>query len=93
VAEARSLIAEVLTDTRVVTLNGARQAGKSTLARLAALGPRLMAGYVLYTGQQTLSFGDRLRALPSTPSGMPPPDCPGIQTAPHRFGEGRVTKG
>ena len=28
------------------------------------LGPRLIAGYVLYTGQQTLPFGDRLRALP-----------------------------
>ena len=27
------------------------------------LGPRLQAGYVLYTGQQTLPFGDRLRAL------------------------------
>ena len=32
----KNLIAEALTDTRVVTLNGARQAGKSTLARLAA---------------------------------------------------------
>lgn len=30
------LIAEALSDTRVVTINGARQAGKSTLARLAA---------------------------------------------------------
>ena len=28
------------------------------------LGRRLVAGYVLYTGQQTLPFGDRLRALP-----------------------------
>jgi uncharacterized protein len=28
------------------------------------LGDRLVAGYVLYTGQQTLPFGDRLRALP-----------------------------
>lgn len=28
------------------------------------LGPRLIAGYVLYTGQQTLPFGGRLRALP-----------------------------
>jgi predicted AAA+ superfamily ATPase len=34
--KARNLIAEALSDTRVVTLNGARQAGKSTLARLAA---------------------------------------------------------
>ena len=28
------------------------------------LGHRLIAGYVLYTGQQTLPFGDGLRALP-----------------------------
>lgn len=34
--KAENLVAEALTDTRVVTLNGARQAGKSTLARLAA---------------------------------------------------------
>jgi predicted AAA+ superfamily ATPase len=29
-----------------------------------ALGPRFVAGFVLYTGQQTLPFGDRFRALP-----------------------------
>jgi predicted AAA+ superfamily ATPase len=35
------------------------------LRHLAArLGPRFVAGYVLYAGQQTLPFGDRLRALP-----------------------------
>jgi hypothetical protein len=28
------------------------------------IGPRFVAGYVLYTGQQTLPFGDKLRALP-----------------------------
>lgn len=28
------------------------------------LGHRLIAGYVLYTGEQTLSFEDRVRALP-----------------------------
>ncbi len=28
------------------------------------LGSRFVAGYLLYTGQQTLPFGDRLRALP-----------------------------
>jgi uncharacterized protein len=28
------------------------------------LGSRLVAGYVFHTGQQTLPFGDRLRALP-----------------------------
>jgi len=30
----------------------------------AALGDRFVAGYVLYTGRQTLPFGERLRALP-----------------------------
>jgi uncharacterized protein len=35
------------------------------LRHLAArLGSRLVAGYVLYTGQQTLPFGERIRALP-----------------------------
>jgi uncharacterized protein len=34
--KAEALVTEALEDTRVVTLNGARQAGKSTLARLAA---------------------------------------------------------
>jgi hypothetical protein len=34
--KAESIVLEALTDTRVVTLNGARQAGKSTLARVAA---------------------------------------------------------
>ena len=28
------------------------------------LGSRFVAGYVLYTGQQTLPFGNRLRAIP-----------------------------
>jgi predicted AAA+ superfamily ATPase len=28
------------------------------------LGDRFVAGYVLYTGAQTLPFGDRLRAIP-----------------------------
>jgi len=37
-------------------------AGLRHLAR--RLGDRFVAGYVLYTGQQTLPFGDRLRALP-----------------------------
>ncbi|HEX6197586.1 MAG TPA: DUF4143 domain-containing protein [Jiangellaceae bacterium] len=30
----------------------------------ARLGPQFIAGYVLYTGQQTLPYGDRLHALP-----------------------------
>jgi predicted AAA+ superfamily ATPase len=29
-----------------------------------ALGERFLAGYVLYTGQQTLPFGDKIRAVP-----------------------------
>jgi len=29
-----------------------------------ALGERFVAGYVLYTGQQTLPFGDKIRAVP-----------------------------
>jgi uncharacterized protein len=37
-------------------------AGLRHLAQRA--GQRLVAGYILYTGQQTLPFGDRLRALP-----------------------------
>jgi predicted AAA+ superfamily ATPase len=34
--KSESLVAEALADTRVVTINGARQSGKSTLARLVA---------------------------------------------------------
>jgi predicted AAA+ superfamily ATPase len=35
------------------------------LRHLAArTGPRFVAGFILYTGQQTLPYGDRLRALP-----------------------------
>lgn len=35
------------------------------LRHLAArLGDRFVAGYVLYTGQQTLPYGDKLRATP-----------------------------
>ena len=34
--QAESLVTEALADTRVVTLNGARQTGKSTLARITA---------------------------------------------------------
>jgi AAA domain len=44
------------------TVRGEDLAGLRHLAQ--RLGPRLLAGYVLYTGQQTLPFGDRLRALP-----------------------------
>jgi predicted AAA+ superfamily ATPase len=37
----------------------------SGLRNLAnALGERFIAGYVLYTGQQTLPFGDKIRAVP-----------------------------
>ena len=44
------------------TIRSEDLAGLRHLAERA--GPRLVAGYVLYTGQQTLPFGDRLRALP-----------------------------
>lgn len=37
-------------------------AGLRNLARL--LGDRFVAGYVLYTGQQTLPFGEKIRAVP-----------------------------
>ncbi len=55
--KAEALIVEALGDTRVVSINGARHLA-------ARLGSRFVAGYLLYTGQQTLPFGDRLRALP-----------------------------
>ena len=42
--KAEAMVAEALGDTRVVTLNGARQAGKSTLARLAARTPAELDG-------------------------------------------------
>lgn len=44
------------------TVRGEDLAGLRHLA--ARVGPRFVAGYVLYTGQQTQSFGDRLLALP-----------------------------
>ncbi|WP_432987432.1 ATP-binding protein [Dactylosporangium sp. CA-233914] len=37
-------------------------AGLRSLA--SSLGERFVAGFVLYTGQQTLPFGDRIRAIP-----------------------------
>ena len=37
-------------------------AGLRNLA--GTLGDRFIAGYVLYTGQQTLPFGDKIRAVP-----------------------------
>jgi predicted AAA+ superfamily ATPase len=36
--------------------------GLRSLAKI--LDKRFIAGYVLYTGQQTLPFGDKIRALP-----------------------------
>jgi predicted AAA+ superfamily ATPase len=44
------------------TIRGEDLAGLRHLSR--QLGEHFVAGYVLYTGQQTLAFGDRLRALP-----------------------------
>jgi predicted AAA+ superfamily ATPase len=37
-------------------------AGLRNLARVAV--DKFVAGYVLYTGQQTLSFGDKIKAVP-----------------------------
>jgi uncharacterized protein len=42
---------------RTADLTGLRQLDQ-------VLGDRFVAGYVLYTGQETLPFGDKLRALP-----------------------------
>ncbi|MGI9004473.1 MAG: ATP-binding protein [Pseudonocardia sp.] len=44
------------------TVRTADLAGLRHLAR--QVGDRFVAGYVLYTGQQTLPFGEKLRALP-----------------------------
>jgi predicted AAA+ superfamily ATPase len=44
------------------TVRAENLAGLRHLAQ--RVGSRFVAGYVLYTGQQTLPFGDRLRALP-----------------------------
>ncbi len=44
------------------TVRGEDVAGLRHLSE--RVGSRLVAGYVLYTGQQTLPFGDRIRALP-----------------------------
>jgi len=52
-------VTDALADTRVVLVNGARQCGKST-----HLGDQLQVGVVLYTGQQTLPFGPKFRAIP-----------------------------
>jgi uncharacterized protein len=60
---AQSLISEALEDTRVVLVNGARQAGKSTLTRLAA-GSR--AGTVV----RLLDDAATLRAARDDPAGF-----------------------
>ncbi|MGH3984584.1 MAG: DUF4143 domain-containing protein, partial [Pseudonocardiaceae bacterium] len=44
------------------TVHTGNLAGLRNLASL--LGDRFVAGYVLYTGQQTLPFGEKLRAVP-----------------------------
>ena len=44
------------------TVRGEDLAGLRHLSQ--RLDSRFVAGYVLYTGQQTLPFGDRIRALP-----------------------------
>src|SRR5262249_518073 len=57
---AESLVREALADTRVVLVNGARQAGKSTLTRLAATG----------------RSGTVIRLLDDPPTLPPPTDPP-----------------
>jgi predicted AAA+ superfamily ATPase len=73
---AEQMAAEALTDTRVVVVNGARQVEVKAAETVRAedfrglrhlanrLGDRFRAGIVLYAGEQQLSFGDRLSALP-----------------------------
>jgi chloramphenicol 3-O-phosphotransferase len=70
------MVAEALEDTRVVTINGARQSGKSTLAQVVAATQDPVRSLTLDdpvalraaeddpAGQHSLRFGDRLRALP-----------------------------
>jgi uncharacterized protein len=63
--KAESLVTEALAAIEVKAGATVRSEDLAGLRHLAhRLGPRLVAGYVLYTGQQTLPFGDRLRALP-----------------------------
>ena len=55
---------------------------------------RFVAGYVLYTGQQTLPFGDRLRAIPidalwETSHLITPPRHPPSRCRDHRCARGR----
>jgi len=58
-ADGRIVAIEVKAGTNVRTED---LAGLRHLAR--RLGDRFIAGYILYAGQQTLPFGDRLRAMP-----------------------------
>lgn len=57
-------------------------AGLRNLARLAA--DKFVAGYVLYTGQQTLSFGDKIKAVPMDALWLLPPDGTRIRAQPER---------
>lgn len=61
--QAESLVAEALADTRVILINGARQAGKSTLTRLAA---ERIPGTVL----RLLDDPATLRAAADDPTGF-----------------------
>jgi hypothetical protein len=67
---AEALVAEALADTRVVLVNGARQAGKSTLTRLAAA---RMPGTVI----RLLDDPATLRAAADDPTGFVEHDGPG----------------
>jgi uncharacterized protein len=85
--KAEKLVAEALTDTRVVTLNGARQAGKSTLARIAAqASPNALI--------RLLDDPATLRAARDDPSGFVEYDgllvIDEVQLAPELFGSIKV---
>ncbi|HEX3732066.1 MAG TPA: hypothetical protein VHU91_03975 [Mycobacteriales bacterium] len=47
---------------RIIEIRGA--SAEALLDLESHLGDRFVAGYVLYTGQQTLPFGEKLRAIP-----------------------------
>ncbi len=59
----RPQVLEALAESRAVALLGARQVGKSTLVTDIAANEH-PPGALIYTGADTLPFGDRLAAVP-----------------------------
>ena len=53
---------EALADSPVVLIHGPRQSGKTTRVDIA--GARFAGGVVLYDGETSAGFGDRLHAVP-----------------------------